>query len=528
MEYTLKDLLNDKHLRAAVVKEDFSFRDGNGVVTCLDFENETMLKNHRAFYDFLCETGGEALLNKVLAQGNTCLTDDPNAANSGVRKIKGTDKFFLMTNAGESKVLASILWGILGLSEVLDDFDPDLVCVSTAEDEVVEEADEEYEDDDEELLFDDMVMEDEEEDLLPAHTNVSVIQKDGKYALYDNDESKFIAMSCPDAPGGEISAMAVCERLEVPELRENQFDNWMEEDSRVLGWKFKLDEASDALWGWISADCSRVYAPKFVEIEAHCDGCNYSREHVDILAWTYTGLYRAGVGTSMHELICGKEIPRGDRKICFERYNEWNLISWSRFGMERGYLCVNGKPEPYYLIDVNRKNGVLHMKTNGAGESYLCGRLGVQECMSHVKDCNSVVFSGKVELEASDYTDGFEIFSMQDDDTFGKTVWYAVRRKDAYWGVVKMKNGKETVAAPFAFTHMTLRAFYRADGMVAVEQFGKWGVYNVRNDAYVIPCDYDSVSAMRSEECLEVRRMNFVGKIGFDGEWREHLRREEG
>lgn len=40
----------------------FSLRDNNGVFNFLDFEQETMLKNHRALYDHLYQLGGEGLI----------------------------------------------------------------------------------------------------------------------------------------------------------------------------------------------------------------------------------------------------------------------------------------------------------------------------------------------------------------------------------------------------------------------------------------------------------------------------------
>ena len=131
-------------------------------------------------------------------------------------------------------------------------------------------------------------------------------------------------------------------------------------------------------------------------------------------------------------------------------------------------------------------------------------------------------------LKPSEYQELCLLHETEPNDWGNTERYYGVRREDCYWGVIKV-NAYGKVAGPctpFAFTH--IRTFSLGMGLAAVEQFGKWGVYDVLNDKYIVPCDYDSVCFDRRNFCVEVCRMNFKGQLGFDGNWRKHLQREEG
>lgn len=540
MEYTLERLLKDKKLRATVAKERFAFEDGNGVVQCLDFENLTYLKNHRALYDFLCQAGGEELLGKLLAQGKTCLTDDPDSANTGVRGIRGTEKYFLKTNAGDSTVLASILWGIQGLSETMDGFDPDKVRIVTAD--TAEADDEEPEEENTEVLLelDDMSDEEPQEELLPAHTDVSLVQKDGKFSLYDNETKEFITLDCPDAPDGQIASMAVCEKLKIPERREDQFDG-MEEGKEInLGWRYKLNEDTD-LWGWISADCTRVSAPIFQKVAVRCDDTHYDLEHMNILAWSGRNLYQAGAGQNLRWVLSGMFEPKEEQEISYTQGNNWHLLLRTDENGETGLLSyVSEIPEsfsPQWVYEVTFRKGVLWLHKSHSRERTLClcESVSLNRCLSCFTEESTWSLRTPV-FKPTEYTDavqlhdaGFEFSSL---DKGGK--YYAVRGRDGYWGVIHTWKWRSTHederCTPSAFT--SVRVLDEDAGLALVERFGRWGVYDCLNDCYPVPCEYDRVTLCRNvftghREGFEVHRMDFVGQIRMNGEWETPLRRTE-
>lgn len=540
MEYTLERLLKDKKLRATVAKERFAFEDGNGVVQCLDFENLTYLKNHRALYDFLCQAGGEELLGKLLAQGKTCLTDDPDSANTGVRGIRGTEKYFLKTNAGDSTVLASILWGIQGLSETMEGFDPDKVRIVTAD--TAETDDEEPEEENTEALLDldDMSDEEPQEELLPAHTDVSLVQKDGKFSLYDNETKEFITLNCPDAPDGQIDSMAVCEKLEIPERREGQF-NGMEEAEINLGWRYKLSEDTD-LWGWISADCTRVSAPIFQKIEVRCDGAFYDLETMNILAWSGRGLYQAGVGQKLRCVFTNVFEPKEGQEISYTQSYAWHLLMRTDEDGETGLLsyveeyeeaCVS---QPTYEVWFSK--GVLRLRKRDRREQTicLCDSMSLDCCVSCFTG-ESIRFSHNPVFKSAEYIDAVQLHgtALEFSSFEEAEKYYAVRGRDGYWGVIHMWRypfAEDVVerCTPSAFT--SVRVLDEDAGLALVERFGRWGVYDCLNDCYPVPCEYDRVTLCRNvftgnPNGFEVHRMDFVGRIRMNGEWETPLRRTE-
>ena len=142
MTCSIIQMINDKKLiadlAAAAKDRCLSISDGNGVFS-FDFQEESLRINLRRTYDRLMELGGEKLLRKLLKEGKTCLQDQPGDAKKGVRPIKGTDKFFLQTNAGETKMLTSILCGIAAWDKMDKDFDEDLIVIDTSSPFDVEE-----------------------------------------------------------------------------------------------------------------------------------------------------------------------------------------------------------------------------------------------------------------------------------------------------------------------------------------------------------------------------------------------------
>ena len=109
----------------------------------------------------------------------------------------------------------------------------------------------------------------------------------------------------------------------------------------------------------------------------------------------------------------------------------------------------------------------------------------------------------------------------------GEICSYRAVKKDCLWAVVALiwKTNEVKQLTPFAFTN----AQGSISGYCAVEQYGKWGVYDMLSNRYVIPCEYEPNITYSSEEALfTVHKAGFVGRIRRkDGTWETHLHREE-
>ena len=378
----------------------------------------------------------------------------------------------------------------------------------------------------EELEIEETVL---EEEGLPPHYNVSLVQKDGKYAFFDNDENIFITFKCENAPDGMISTMAVCEPLMAPVCREDQYDE-MDGETTRLGWKYKLTEHGD--WGWISEDCSIVHAPGYQKIEVHCDGHDYRREDMRILAWDLMGI-SCGDGWNPLQEVFNRifdDLPETD--ICYENEFEWHLLTWN--DKTAGRLVYKAEErERDGRFNVTFTNGVLSLcEDRKPAQRWMCAELTLENCEKHFtfqRENAADIFSGAaICLKKAEYQEFCLLYESEPEVWGGKQMYYGVRRSDFYWGVVKADETGAVSGSctPFAFTH--IRALSREQGLAAVEQFGKWGVYDILNDKYIVPCDYESVSFDRWNRCVEVCRMNFKGQVNCDGTWRKHLQREEG
>ena len=110
----------------------------------------------------------------------------------------------------------------------------------------------------------------------------------------------------------------------------------------------------------------------------------------------------------------------------------------------------------------------------------------------------------------------------------GKVCRYCAVKKDCLWAVVAldMKTDEVRQVTPFAFTDVVKGSIY---GYCAVEQYGKWGVYDIHSHRYVIPCEYEpDITYSKEEDLFTVHKAGFVGRIRReDSTWETHLHREE-
>jgi len=522
MTYSLKEMLESKELRKALAESSFIFTDNNGVFD-LDFQEKSMRLNHRAAFDRLCELGGEELLSKLVAGGKTCLTD---TKEKGLSPIQGTDRFFLKTNAGAPTAFASILFGIAGWAEMSDEFDADGVF---CQDEAKEENDFPPIDLDAFLA--------EEDEANPTRTNVSLVQKDNKFSLYDEDEQLFISLDCPGVPGDVLSSMAVCKPLQAPEKREDQEGSGPIEG---LGWIYQLEAKEDAPWGWISADCRFVSAPLFSWITVHCDGHDYFAEDMEIFAYDAddSALYHTRGDAALVRVLSNTTL-KADEAFRLEQspYHKWVLLMYSD-----SVGLLQNRDDLFQAYSVIHNNYVLTMKSvfTPVSQKYMCSEVSLAACMNHiefVKDTSgwaALSDEGEEKLTAqlkpSEYTDIRFLCSRKEETEFGDilTPRYAVRRADCYWAVVEQEFNfpDHTIRqlTPFAFTDM--QQLYPGSNCALVDQFGKKGIFNCDAGTYPVPCEYETIEdASGFGISFTVKKAGFIGQIDHKGKWLEHLHR---
>lgn len=293
MHYTLTQLANDKSLRNALLQDKFTFRDENGIFE-LDFETLSFLKLHREVFDKLYALGGDRLMKKLLAEKKTCLTENPHAAQQGVRPISGTNKYFLKTNAGKPTTFSSIVHGMAGFAAFSKEFDADQVLFLTEEDLT---ADADFEEICEDAFFSLVDFEDTDQPeteeprwqteqglfSFPApaqfYQNCTLASKGGKLCFYDEEKEQFITLQYTeeidffdrnvpeDTPKTVVlDNLAACEPLKT-------------EEGELLGYRYQTEEGGN--WGFISRYCGQILAPVFEEITV----CQSTEELPFLLAY---------------------------------------------------------------------------------------------------------------------------------------------------------------------------------------------------------------------------------------------------
>ena len=546
MDYTLAQVLEDKKLRAALAGGEIIFYDGNGVFE-LDFQENSIRKNHRAVFDRLCELGGEALLASLLEADNTCLTDDPNAANQGVRPIQGTDRYFLKTAAGDPTALASILHGIIGWAETDPDFDLDAVILNDGEDELWADLP---------LSFDEP-----EEESVPQWTdsysrklgeglpvrNCTLATKGGKTSFYDEDANAFVSLTCADGENELcLDSFYACEELEFEGLY-------------TFGYKYKLSE--EGKWGYISCRFTQILPPTYEDIlvssnpESCLIGIVSERADSDTIDLHFSG-------SVSHPEIDGEDtwmpVPSEQASRIFAGYprsvyypetdavyaesrqekhetDELSMFSLSeRATFDALYLpkqdssfgCFQHISEIGCRVAeaiVRYSNGLFTMKQYGSGKQSTvapASELSLSLC--------SEIFAGsKKEYETIDCL----VLTKSDNEWEEPTLGTYVIRKDGYYAVAQLdvtfnRARMERLLTPFAFTKITA-----AEGsQVLVDRFGKKGIFDWSREEYIIPCEYESIKTISGflSWSYQVEKAGFTGEISSDGVWNTPLHRNEG
>lgn len=506
MRYTLKELLEDKKLRAAVAEQAYEkkldFEDGNGVFA-LDFRGQSLRLNHRQVYDTLCKLGGEKLLKKLMKGEKSCLTDDPTAARHGVCSIAGTEKYFLLTNAGASKVFASILNGIAGWAKMDKSFDMELVCVN--DDMVEEDADT-----DETDAFDAFVFEEGNGWLcqgqeftnnnLDAVRNGVLSYVDGKPVFVDAETGNPIYIMQLMLQGEMVSCEALYEM-------DNEF-------GPVVGYKYRLEHGGK--WGFISPRLVRVTMPVYDEIVA---------AGTMVAAWTEVededidltlSLPAEQKETGVQDIWLLQSGP----KFCKvnKLYTPLNSMVLEEKGLEDGSRFYLYQPSTELRFGLFQKcrdyqPGEIHTVRYQKGfvsgpdfeESVPAKALTLEKCLQLLGEPSEDLYLSACVVEPG-----------------GNGVGTYIIRKDGYWALADVDVNKAPkvrhLSTPLAYTNMKQPENWPAQ-LVLLERFGKKGIYHWMREKFIASCEYEKIVMERG--VFHLTRHGKTRRMWPSGNWLE-------
>ena len=357
--------------------------------------------------------------------------------------------------------------------------------------------------------------------------NCTFAVKSGKTLLYDEDEEKFISLPFADKTG-ELREMA-----EAVELG-------------CGGWKYRTEP--DGRWGFISRDFSQVISPRF-------EGIAETGEEQDMGSWTrraaliawgrdvdaepimleldlwFSEMLPAGPFLCrLGELI--KAAPKAENyawdktlPLSFERCMtaekpEAALTMRGDFSVGGGFSCVFTAGQSFVLFICEEEDGTVYCDVGEfgcgpMGDPWNCGvlhfprkgALPVLRGEAALEDC--------LRLHASEVR--YDSLSCRCADG---SVY--LDKKDGMWGFFLVTDDDEpwrvhpAPLTPYAFTHVQPPVGFSPELML-VERFGLWGLYDAKEDRYVIPCAYDEVRP--DYPTFIVRRAGTWGRIDLQGTW---------
>ena len=352
----------------------------------------------------------------------------------------------------------------------------------------------------------------EEAAFLPVHEEWAIVSMNGGFALFDQEEEKFIKLPCKGVPGDVVQQMAKCQLMDPAE--------------RSYGLKYTLEEGENALWGWIREDCSRILPPIFKEFvagggeEAMILGYGYEEGEYswlceNLILWCFQPFMDPkNLGKLLKEPnVIGGWLTAEDRPtenfIWFSSF--WDMEGFYYFYAPRGqegngYLWFfplssteedKGQQVQYSF---QLRDGVLYCEQERV--YYPFTEMSLYNCK-----------------RALDMT-GFEKLRMVDKEQD----LYAVFR-EGWWAVVRCCEGRWKHLTPYGFTDVAVWPRH----YILVDRFGKKGVFNCETQKYTVPCDYSDIQYEYEgqEARFIVSRMGFTGVIDGMGRWVERLHRDE-
>ena len=511
MQYCLSECLRDKNLRIKLADTPFVFEDGNGVFD-LDFQEQSVRKNHRKTFDRLMELGGEALLQKLLEEDKTCLMGEKG---KGTSTIAGTERFHLKTNAGTPTALSSIFHGIAGWGGVSEDFDLVLVTCALEEEESAE---------------DDELQDGEPDDESPEvrrwaeplpQQSCSLITRNGAPCFFDEENKEFISLPGTDGPVVELAA---CEPLM------GKTDPWSDGEE-IMGYRYRTKP--DGKWGYVSRHFTQIVPPQFDEILV----ASYEDEVSCIFAWCKDEICE---WITQFKIVCSVEDPYDQQDIWLDLTAAFNVEDqnqlpqtngWRRYSCDQKSLLYrpSSEAEKGKLIDIP----VLFQQWD---VTFLPCFLSLQHCLR--TDCIRWVATDS-EAPSTWLVDDCRkaVSAPLPDFTVKKCISRrnALIEKEGYWAVARLSNHNETGKlqverwlTPLAFTH--IQEMGENLYVLLVDRFGQLGVFNWNTEKYVVPCRYDRIECQLEpfwSDGFRVHQGGFVGTIDPNGFWKEHLHREE-
>ena len=515
MEYSLRACLEDKSLRGTLADAPFGFADGNGVFD-LDFQEQSIRKNHRKTFDRLMKLGGEELLQKLLEEGKTCLMGEKG---KGTSAIAGTDRFHLKTNAGAPTALSSIFHGIAGWAEVSEDFDLDLVTCTLEEEE--SEEDDDLPDGEPETESWEMVA--RWGNPLPPQT-CSLITRNGAPCFFDEENKEFISLPGTDGP---VTELAACEPLI------GKVSSWSE-DEEIMGYRYRTEP--DGKWGYVSRLFTQIVPPQFDEILV----ARYGDAESCIFAWSKDESFE---WNTQFQIVCSVKAPYDQQEIWLDLNGAFTVKGrdllpqkdgWREYSLDQKFLLYRPSAEakkglllhpPFFVEqwDVTFLPDFLALENNFGPDCIRWVAIDFEGPSPWLVDtCRKA---------ASAPPPDFTVQKCLRDRI-------ALIEKEGYWAVARLSNDSETgklqVArwlTPLAFTH--IEVVDENLSFLLVDQFGQLGIFNWNTEKYVVPCRYDRVQWQSSSSLFgtygyfQVQHGGFVGTIDTDGSWKEHLHREE-
>ena len=511
MKYTLNELLDDKALRAELLEKPFVFVDEDGDFFAVDFENESMRRNHITVFEVLYSLGGDALFEKLIADGTTCLTKDAEAAKVGVVPVGGAEGYYLKTNASSVAAFNSILNGLSGLSQN-DRFTFVTDAASTAAVRIAD-CNNNYETD----------------------YSYSVIEirerEDGRFVVFDLEEETTVSFSLKKGfDTVEIDSFYVVEPL----FRKDESD--FDENKAPIAYRYKLND--EEKWGVFSANLEQIVPPEFYDVCV----------------------------TSKNLFVAGAIDIDLDDNPCYVVYFEkifWgsrqNILDLSQGFKVEEPLLAEGRVDRISLED---NSECVCFVTGGNSETasvYYPGKrdsygtiFGAKICTGNKVSIQSGILTGENSkrriavrcvlgyyfMNAGDYhklycdaAPGYNAWLMLDDYVY-------VLECDGFYAVAKLRiNDKKLSGAksnvlelgelltPYAFTDISPVNY----NCVLVDRFGKKGLFDYTKKAYVIPCEYEAIEHISDDNTFKVSKAGFSGTVKISGkgvEWLEQLHRE--
>lgn len=389
--------------------------------------------------------------------------------------------------------------------------------------------------------------------------NCSVVTKDGKLCLYDNDAEKFITIPWDDAEGG-VTNMLEFEPIRDPNSighscnddagdgeDDKDGDGGAEPEGKLLGYRYRLEK--DGPWGFISRRFSQSLSPRFSEFrtkgfDSECSlwGWGLSEETNDsgdrLLELWYT-VERETQHEEQSDLVMNSALALA--RSWFDEANahltEENKQYCFRSQALPSETYAPGE-EPFLRIV---EDAMTFEGKRGADIVYAPKREGGCFVMSYMRSGEKRSFSSTSLLATEDHMIQYghdrvmpfrgwsafwrrNAFSCFDGAWLAGLPWhergalkylsgnyYAVRR-DGYWAVMEEEDrfgdSKTYIRTPYAFTE--IEPLKDQDGRTRncflVERFGKRGALKVlevfldKFTEYPVPCDYESIQLTVDED----------------------------